>query len=150
MNEYNLAESVEIGRIYQEKLMAPFPYADCRHVRAQAGEQTEGLIPDLDLYFSDVAGYCSRGKRFLRLSKDELLAARKILARSFFEKHSEYLSLSAFINETDTPTLFADLKLHDELRVRLLAIISTLLTEAEAVEPAYAAASHYSPQRKSA
>ncbi len=155
MNEQMMAEAAELRRIFREDLHKPFPYTDCRRVMAQAGEFDEGLIPDLDLYFGDVAGYCSHGKQFLRLSKEDLLAARKILTSSFFEMHPEYLPLTAFINEADTPTLLADLKLHDELRGRLLAIIATLLAETEAADSAPLAATaqariaaHYAPQRK--
>lgn len=155
MNEQTLAEAVELERVYHEKLLKPFPYADCRHVMAQVGEFDEGLIPDLDLYFSNVAGYCSWGKRLQRMPRPELLAARATLTRSFFEKHPEYLPLTALINEADTPTLFGDLKLHEELRNRLLAIIPALLAETEAADslPIAAAAqtrvaTHYAPQRK--
>jgi hypothetical protein len=77
----------------------------------------------------------------LRLPKDDLIKARATLERSFFEKHPEYLPLAALISETDTPTLRAEIELHDELRGKLLKIISALLSEAKAVEPAVAGAS---------
>lgn len=158
MVDHTVAEAlVELRRVFKEDLSTPFPYDDCRRVYARAGKIADGLIPDLDLYFGDVAGYCSWGKRLQRLSQAELLAARATLARSFFEKHPEYLPLAVLINETDTPVLFADLKLHDELRGRLLAIIATLLAAAEPPEtvgtvavpevaPVYLTAQSSSPQ----
>ena len=129
------ASAAELRRVCKEDLSRPFPYQDCRRVLAAANLSGDDLIPELDLYFSDVAGYCSWGKRLLRFSRSELLTARATLERSFFEKHPEYLPLAALINETDTPTLFADLKLHDELRGKLLALIATLLAAAEPLEP---------------
>ena len=151
MIDHTVTEAVvELRRVFKEDLTEPFPYADCHRLLTHIEGDDEGLIPDLDLFFWDVAKYCSLGKKLLHLPKDDLSKARVMLAESFFEKHPEYLPLAALINETDTPTLSAELKLHDELRARLLAIISTLLAEAEAVEPAYAAVSHYSLQRKSA
>lgn len=132
---------VELRRIFKEDLSGTFPYDDCRHLRAKAGGNYEGLVPDLDLYFWDVAKYCSLGKKLLRLPKDDLIKARATLERSFFEKHPEYLPLAALISETDTPTLRAEIELHDELRSKLLKIISSLLSEGKAAEPALAGAS---------
>ena len=151
MVDHTVTEAVvELRRVFKEDLSTPFPYGDCRRVYAGAGKIADGLIPDLDLYFGDVAGYCSLGKKLLRLSANDLLKARATLIRSFFEKHSQYLPLTAFINETDTPTLYADLKLHDELRARLLIIISSLLAETAEAEAAGYALPRYSTQRKSA
>lgn len=150
MDAERVAAATELRRICKEDLAKPFPYPDCRLVYAKGGKLADGLIPSLDLYFSDVAGYCSWGKRLLRFSQSELLAARATLTRSFFEKHPEYLPLKALINETETPTLFADLKLHDELRGRLLALIAALLAEAGAAaeETTARATTHHTPQRK--
>lgn len=142
MIDHTVEETVvELRRIFKEDLSGPFPHGDCRRLRAKAGGIYEGLIPDLDLYFWDVAKYCSLGKKLLRLPKDDLIKARATLERSFFEKHPEYLPLAALISETDTPTLRAEIELHDELRGKLLKIITALLSEAKAVEPAVAGAS---------
>lgn len=126
---------IELQRILKEDLSKPFPYDDCRRVLAKAGVTGADLISYLDLYFGDIAGYCSWGKNLLRMSKDDLNGARALLARSFFEKHPEYLPLTALINETDTPTLFAELGLYDKVRLQLLAVIAELLSEPEASEP---------------
>lgn len=151
MIDHTVTEAVvELRRIFKEDLTGPFPYADCRRLRASSEGTYEGLIPDFDLYFWEVAKYCSLGKKLLRLPKDDLSKARATLTKSFFEKHPEYLPLAALINETATPTLHADLKLHDELRRRLLAVVSTLLAEAAAAGnemPAQATAA-YATQRK--
>lgn len=158
MVDHTVTEAaVELRRIFKEDLSTPFPYDDCRRVYARAGKIADGLIPDLVLYLGDVAGYCSLGKKLLRLPEEDLLKARATLERSFFEKHLEYLPLAAWINEADTPALFADLEFHDELRGRLLAIIATLLAKADPLEAggkeavpeawqAYVASRHSSPQ----
>lgn len=137
----SFTEEIAAGfrRILEEELSKPFPYDDCRRVLAKAGELADGeiadgLIPDLDLYFSDIAGYCSYGKRLLSLPQNELTAARATLETSFFEQHPEYRVLASWINETETPVLFADLNRHEEVRVRLLELISYLLSDSGAVE----------------
>lgn len=131
--ERSLEETViELRRIFKEELSRPFPYDDCRHVRAQDGEIGELLIPHLVLYFMDIAGYCSHGKKLLLLSEDNLRKAQATLAKSFFEKHPEYFAL---INGTNTPTLFAELGLYDKVRLQLLAVIAELLSTPEASEP---------------
>ncbi|MGH9839290.1 MAG: hypothetical protein ACREEM_10950, partial [Blastocatellia bacterium] len=77
MIDHTVEETVvELRRIFKEDLSGPFPYGDCRRLRAKAGGIYEGLIPDLDLYFWDVAKYCSLGKKLLRLPKDDLIKAR--------------------------------------------------------------------------
>lgn len=126
-------------RTLEEELSKPFPYDDCRRVLAKAGEIADGeiadgLIPDLDLYFSDIAGYCSYGKKLLGLPQNELAAARATLETSFFEKHPEYRALAPWINEIETPRLSADLSRHEEVRCRLLELISCLLSDSEVVE----------------
>ncbi|MGH9846072.1 MAG: YxiJ family protein [Blastocatellia bacterium] len=123
----------------EEDLSKPFPYDDCRRVLARAGDIADGdiadgLIPDLDLYFSDIAGYCSHGKKLLNMPKDDLVAARATLERSFFEKHPEYRALAVWINEIETPMLFAEINRHEEVRCKLLELISNLLSDSEIAE----------------
>jgi hypothetical protein len=110
-----------ILRLFNE-LRHPFPYADCRKLYSIAPDTSDGLIPDLDLYVSDLAGYCGRGHRIIRMSAEEFLNMKKAASRSFFEKHPEYLPLREFISEEDTPDLFHDLNRSEEMRASLLKI----------------------------
>jgi len=108
--------------LYQDDLRNPFPYTDCRKIRSLAGVKLEDLIPDLDMYFADLAGYCSRGNRIARMSPQEFLNLKEAASQSFFEKHPQYQSIRALITEKDTPDLFKDLDLHERMRFALLEI----------------------------
>jgi hypothetical protein len=62
----SLEESAaNLRRVFTEELRTPFPYEDCRRVMEEAGMKGASLIPDLDLYLSDLAGYASWGKKIL-------------------------------------------------------------------------------------
>lgn len=110
-----------IERLYLE-FRHPFPYADCRKMQVLAGDQAADLIPDLDAYFADLAGYCSRGSRIARMSPEEFLKMKKTVEKSFFEKHPQYEAIRKFITESDTPVLFRGLELSEQMRVALLNI----------------------------
>jgi uncharacterized protein YecE (DUF72 family) len=104
----------------------PFPYEGCRRAKAQDREGVfENLIPDLDLYFSDIAGYRSSGKRILRWSEEKLDEARQRLARTFFDRHPIYVSLQSLRRE-DAPDLFERMHETERARVVLLRLIEAL------------------------
>jgi hypothetical protein len=110
-----------ISRLYDE-ILHPFPYADCRKIQAQFKNAPDGLIPDLDVYFADLAGYCSRGNRIIRMSTQEFLNVKKVASQSFFEKHPEYECIRSFVSEKNSPTLFRDLNYCEEIRAAFLKI----------------------------
>jgi hypothetical protein len=114
-----------ITLLFQEACR-PFPYAGCRKLYALVGEEAKNLIPDLDLYFSDLAGYCSRGSRIVKMSARETSHAKKTASKSFFEIHPKYNSLRVFITETGTPDLFRELDLYEQMRVALLQIFDPM------------------------
>jgi hypothetical protein len=120
---------------YEEEFRMPFPYADCRKLRREGGDRYEGLIPDLDMYFSDIAGYCSWGKRILKWPKEKVLEVRERLSKSFFEKHPQYKPLEAMITESNTPSLYTRLIACEKLRLKLLEILTRLLTEERTEAP---------------
>src|SRR5260221_6138942 len=100
----------------------PFPYEDCRTLLALSPGEYDGLIPDLDLYFSTIAGYASSASRVHSWSADGLRQLRQDLASSFFEDHPEYELLQRDISDDVTPNLSARLRLYDELRIELLQL----------------------------
>lgn len=109
---------------YQQGFRGPFPYADCRKLLRQDAELYESLIPDLDLYFSDIAGYCSDVKRISQWSDERLGEAEKTIRRSFFERHQQYEPLKLEITESNTPDLHKRLALCERLRIKFLELLS--------------------------
>src|SRR5438477_5869155 len=89
--ETTLQESMvtDLINLYEEDCSGPFPYADCRKLLA-SGLAGEGLIPDVDLYFYDIASHCGGARKILKWPREQLLKARLRLGESFFERHPQY------------------------------------------------------------
>ena len=83
------AISAELSRIYDEEVCGPFPSEGCRWLMCEFGA-SDDLTSDLDLWFSDVAGLSSRGKKLLHWSVDDVSSARGVASLGFFDKHPQY------------------------------------------------------------
>jgi hypothetical protein len=116
----------ELKNLYVEDCRTPFPYAGARRLLQEAGGGYEDLIPDLDLYFSTIAGYCSWGKTILNWPRAKVDEARKRVSDSFFNRHPKYKALEKVINESVAPDLYAELRLHEEMRAKLLELLFQL------------------------
>jgi len=103
-----------------------FPHRDCDKLYDQVGKQAQDLVPDLDLYTTYIAGYCSRGNRLVRLKGQELVDAKKTASKSFFEEYPQYASLKPLVTESFTPDLIRYLNSYEEMRVVLLKILDQL------------------------
>jgi len=87
------------------------------------------LIPDLDLYCLDLAGYASWGKKILDWPREKMLEARAKVEKSFFELHPKYLPLAPLITEMKTPDLASRMAIYEKLRIEILNLLSGLLSE---------------------
>lgn len=122
-----IQEKLEILQsLYKTDLLNPFPYDDCRKLLADNSDEFEDLIPSLDLYFSDIAGYCSWGKRSLFWKDEKIKEIRHQLQDSFFQQFPQFYALKPAINEENTPKLYSQLLIHDLMRLTLLDILSEL------------------------
>ena len=117
----------ELLHLYEEKRRSPFPRTGCRKILRGSGDRYEGLIPDLDLYFSDIAGYCSWGRKILHWPKEKVQEVKDGLGRSFFEKYPKYKPLEPMITESHTPDLHAKLRLYETMRTRLIELLNRIL-----------------------
>src|SRR5688572_25517783 len=106
----------KIKQMSDEECRGPFPYDDCRWLRNEFHDISDDLIPDLDMWFFDIYGYASHGKRLIKLSEEEVLRARGLLCLSFFDKHPEHAWLKMHITQSATPDLYEDMDLADRLR----------------------------------
>lgn len=109
--------------LYRADLLNPFPYADCRKLLAENGENHEELIPALDAYFSNIAGLCIWGNRSLKWTDNEIAEYASLLRKSFFKTYPEFASLESSITDKNTPTLFNQLMIYDLMRLTLLDIL---------------------------
>jgi hypothetical protein len=67
--------AIEIKRLYEEDDRHPFPYEGCRFLLANLGDEFKILIPDLDTYFSEIAGYSSWGPSILKWPEEKVREA---------------------------------------------------------------------------
>ncbi|HKO62976.1 MAG TPA: YxiJ family protein [Pyrinomonadaceae bacterium] len=119
----------EALRLVREDYRDPFPYADSRQLTVLDPERYENFITHLDLYFSEIAGYCSWGKGILKWPKQKVEEAEKKLSSSFFERYPGYQAIELLIDDTNTPTLCRKLRLYDRIRTTLLDLLSALRLE---------------------
>ena len=136
-----------LRRTYTESLHSPFPYAGCRKVLNEAENKAkkeikkrlrtihEGFIPDLDLYQSNIAGYCSNARKLSLFAEDNLLLARTSLEQSFFGQHPDYSDLIPLITPENVPDLYQQMTISEEVRhdlLRLIALVTELSADHEA------------------
>ena len=101
---------------------SPFPYEGCRAVLALAPGEFEGLIPDLDLFFSRIAGHASVVSKINSWSSSRISQAKAELVNSFFEEHPEYELLQRDITDELAPDLAEQLRFYEHLRVEILKL----------------------------
>lgn len=124
MLESNLiAQAEQLASLYKKSSESAFPYQKVRQVLQKAGISYGRLVPDLDLYFSTLAGYCSWGKRLLTWDDEKVKTAKAYAAQGFFDRHPEYGSLIPFIDLSD---LNHELDTYEEMRTALLALLISL------------------------
>lgn len=120
----------EAARLYVEEGSSPFPYDDCFWLRQEFESKADDLlIPYLDLWFLDIAGFCSWGKRILNWSESKVVQARSKVSLGFFEQHPQYAILERFITKDNTPDLFGQLLLFETMRHQLIRLFDFMLTE---------------------
>lgn len=122
-NNANSELAERLAALYRQRDQGPFPYEDIRKLVQKAGTHHEGLIPDLDLYFSTIVGYCSWGKRILNWDADKRHRALTYAKRGFFERHPEYKSLLPLIRESNLSKQLDDT---EEMRTALLQLLISL------------------------
>jgi hypothetical protein len=116
----------ELAQFYEQNCRKPFPYQGCRALLKGTDKRMEGFIPDLDLFFGSIAGYANGAKKLLKWDTEKVKQAQRMLRGSFFEKHPEYKELEARITPADTPDLYADMAHYEEMRTKVLRLLSML------------------------
>ncbi len=99
-----------------------FPIEGCRALVALRFKQDD-LVPNLDVYFSTIAGYASSAATISTWAQERVERARDDLASSFLERYPDYEALFRDINDSTAPDLAWRLDLYEELRTKLLELI---------------------------
>ncbi len=111
---------IRLAQLYPETL-EPFPYSDCRKIRRSASHRSKRyryLVPDLALYWSDIAGFVwPPSGWWLKKSCDELRQLQQSCFRAdFFTRYPQYKSLRLLLSRSRTPRLHRGIIAHEEMR----------------------------------
>ena len=121
-----------LQELYKSDFLRPFPYEDCQKILAKIGVEFEDFIPSLDVYCSDVAGYCSWGERMDGWSIEKNESVKNQLQKSFFQRFPRFSDLQSKISEKETPKLYNQLLVYDLMRLTLVDILAELNSEKNA------------------
>ena len=129
-----LEEIVQTLMILDKADCFPFPYADIRHIYKTVTSRKKltrrliekGFGPDLNTFQMSVSGACGGYHFVLEWPAEKRQQWADWLNKSFFERWPEYLSVRRWITEANTPELFRDFVLHEEMRVNMLALLRLL------------------------
>jgi hypothetical protein len=120
---------LELEELYKSRLLGRFPYEDCRWVAQYTSIECEGLIPGLDWYFGNIAGYCSSASRLGNRPQEDLQKAKKSLDLSFFEIFPRLAQIEGLITPDQTPKLYEEMKYTEQARLALLKLLDTLVID---------------------
>ena len=104
----------------------PFPYDGCRRLQVLSQGRHEGLIPDLDTYLSEFAGYRSWGKTILEWSDQRIETVERRLDQSFFDRFPAYVELRSILASAEAPDVNDALNVADRTRRVLLELLSAI------------------------
>ncbi|HYC61114.1 MAG TPA: hypothetical protein VEK79_16255 [Thermoanaerobaculia bacterium] len=105
-----------------------FPYADCRKLQAVDGRYA-ALIPDLDAYLSEIAGYGNWGRRLLTWPDDKIVHVLHRITASFFDRYPMYADLRSQITPENVPSLHAAIERGDQVRKIVAELLRHLRME---------------------
>ena len=136
MEVYEISLLTKLIMSLSEGLNKPFPYTDCRKVLQDQFEATpklekryHDLIPDLSTYFSDIYSHASGVNYILDWPSNRMVESQNFLKRSFFEAYPKYKSVEWRINQLNTPVLYQEIGVSNQLRSLLRELLSQLLAQ---------------------
>jgi hypothetical protein len=106
--------------------VGPFPYAGCRRLLAAGGGRDDGLIPDLDMYLGEIAGYRSWGKKILQWPDEKIQTVERRLQQSFLDRFTVYAELEPVLSSLDVPDVRDALFKADRTRAALQELLSAI------------------------
>jgi len=117
----------QIESLYKSDFRHPFPYKDCFLVSDRCGVETAYLIPEVDVFFADIAGWSASATSLDRRPAQELRKARSWLSRGDLFEHYPHLAVCRdSITAEETPDLWRQLRVVEELRISLLHLLNEM------------------------
>ncbi|HEX8153359.1 MAG TPA: hypothetical protein VF698_09555 [Thermoanaerobaculia bacterium] len=107
---------------------AAFPYEDCRKLQRIGGADAS-LIPDLDAYLSEIAGYRSWGTRVASWPDEKISDVERRISSSFFDRYPAHSVLRDVIDSGRVPNVRSAIARADETRAVLRDLLHELKLE---------------------
>jgi hypothetical protein len=128
MEPESIEKRLEENGEWQQEAEGPFPYTDCRFLIQEFEQMTTDLIPDLDLWMSDIAGVASWGRRLMKLPTSELRKFRNTISLKFLEEYPQYNTIFFHgMNSEHTPDLAEDMDNYERMRSALCEVMDEML-----------------------
>lgn len=102
-----------------------FPYEECRTLQRDSNADAS-VIPDLDAYLSEIAGYRSWGKRITSWSDEKINEVERRIAASFFDRFPAHSALREIIETDEVPNMNDAIARADQTRVALRDLLQEL------------------------
>lgn len=77
---------------------------------------SDQLIPDLDIFFSDLAGFASSPEMITTRPAEQIERYARVLRESFFARFPEHGAIAKYITQQATPQLFEQLSAAESIR----------------------------------
>jgi hypothetical protein len=116
---------VDVEKRSLRELWGAFPYSPCREVLQDAPPEFLGLVPDLDMWQSDIAELCSVGKRWLERSNEDVATAIDQLSKDLYDRFPVYAGLRGRIEANGV--LATNIAVYNEYRLELRGLLGDLL-----------------------
>jgi hypothetical protein len=116
----------EIEQFFKSALQHPFPYEDCRWVAAHTPVKEHDLIPNLDSYDSNIAGYASSATKLESRSTQQLQQGLYSLQKDFFTTFPGCAACRDSITPENTLRLHQRLEALETMRLALLPLFEKL------------------------
>lgn len=112
----------------------PFPYADIRHIYRTVTSRKirtrraikKGFGPDLNTYLYSIYSPARWCDVLLGWPTDKRQNLSEWLEQDFFERWPEYLFVRRWITEENTPDLYREFVIYEEMRMNVLALLRLL------------------------
>lgn len=113
---------------YDEESRKPFPRADVRKITGGDVDRELDFVGDLNAYDMTISGPISWKASIVEWPRKKAEEVLEYSTKSFFEHYPQYKPLELLISEKNTPDLYADLQLHNKMRMVLRKLLTQLLS----------------------
>ncbi len=116
-----LAKTIESS--YEDDFLHPFPLEDVTKLRPIDPERWDLLRTYLELFFAEIAGWCSQASRLSQKPERELARVHRNTLLPFFERYPDLKVFQQEITQESTPDLFESMRIVELRRQQLFSLV---------------------------